>query len=66
MLYYWTEEATPTVRMSGVNAPAYIEHTTENGLNGGLSWLEFLVTTTSPLTEGDKIIVVLPLGWYFT
>jgi len=52
--------------MSGVNAPAYIEHTTENGMNGALSWIEFLVTTTGPLTEGDKIIVVLPLGWYFT
>ena len=35
----------------------------ENKVNGGLSWIEFLVTTTGGLTEEDKIIIMLPFGW---
>ena len=66
VLYYWQSEDSPTIRMSGVNAPAYIEHTVSNGINGAIADIEFLITTTSPITEGDKFIIVLPDGWYFT
>jgi len=34
--------------------------------NGALSYLEFLVTTTGGLSEGDKIIIKIPFGWQFT
>ena len=37
--------------------------TYENKVNGGLSYMEFLVTTTGGLSEGDKIVVKLPFGW---
>ena len=38
----------------------------ENKINGGISWIEFLVTTTGGLTEQDKIIIMLPFGWQFS
>jgi hypothetical protein len=38
----------------------------ENRQNGALTWIEFLVTTTGGLHEGDKIVVKLPFGWQFT
>lgn len=37
-----------------------------NQQNGELSYLEFLVTTTGGLSEGDKIVVKIPFGWQFT
>lgn len=52
--------------MSGISQPSYIEPIYENKQNGASSWLEFLVTTTGGLTEGDKIVVKLPFGWQFT
>ena len=35
----------------------------ENKKNGALTWIEFLVTTTGGVTEGDKIVLKLPFGW---
>ena len=65
-LYYWTTDDEPTLYISGVSAPGYIEPIYENKQNGALSWIEFLVTTTGGLNEGDKIIVKLPYGWQWS
>ena len=54
------------MRVSGISQPSYIAPIYENKINGALSWLEFLVTTTGGLTDGDKIVVKLPFGWQFT
>lgn len=66
VLYAWNITDTPTIRVSGISQPSYIEPIYENKQNGATSWLEFLVTTTGGLTEGDKIVVKLPFGWQFT
>ena len=34
--------------------------------NGNLTWIEFIVTTTGGLHEGDKIVIKLPFGWQFS
>ena len=65
-VYEWNNTALPTVRVSGISQPSYIAPIYENKINGALSWLEFLVTTTGGLTDGDKIVVKLPFGWQFT
>ena len=65
-LYYWQATDTPTIRVSGISAPAYIEPIYENRQNGAFSYIEFLVTTTGGLTDGDKIVVKLPSGWQFS
>ena len=52
--------------MSGIAAPSYIEPFFENRQNGAFSYIEFLVTTTGGLTEGDRIVVKLPTGWQFS
>ena len=38
----------------------------ENKQNGKLTWLEFIVTTTGGLSEGDKVLIKLPFGWQFS
>lgn len=63
VLYYWTTADAPTIRVSGVSGPQYIEPIYENRKNGAFSYIEFLVTTTGGLAEGDKIIIKLPTGW---
>lgn len=63
VLYYWTTADAPTIRVSGVSGPQYIEPIYENRKNGDFSYIEFLVTTTGGLAEGDKIIIKLPTGW---
>ena len=40
--------------------------TLQNKINGAFTYLEFLVTTTGGLSEGDKIVVKLPFGWQFS
>ena len=62
-LYYWDQTDSPTIRVSGVANPRYIEPFYENRINGAFSYLELLVDTTGGLTGGDKIIVKLPFGW---
>ena len=66
VLYYWTTSDAPTLYVSGVAQPAFIEPIYENKQNGALSWLELLVTTTAGLAEGDKVVVRLPFGWQFS
>ena len=65
-LYYWQSTSAPTIYVSGVSAPSYFEVIYENKQNGAFSWVEFLVTTTGGLTQGDKIVVKLPFGWQFS
>ena len=65
-LYYWQSADAPTIRVSGIAAPAYIEPIFENRQNGAFSYIEFLVTTTGGLADGDKIVVKLPSGWQFS
>ena len=65
-LYYWQTTDAPTIRVSGISAPKYIEPIYGTRKNGDLSYIEFLVTTTGGLTAGDKIIVKLPTGWQFS
>jgi len=65
-LYYWQTEDAPTIYVSGVSAPSYLEVIYENQQNGAFSWIEFLATTTGGLTEGDKILLKLPYGWQFS
>lgn len=31
-----------------------------------MTWLEFLVTTTGGIGDGDKVLVKLPYGWQFS
>ena len=38
----------------------------ENRQNGAFSYIEFLVTTTGGLADGDRIVVKLPSGWQFS
>ena len=65
-LYYWQSETGPTIYVSGVSAPSYMKVIYENQQNGAFSWIEFLVTTTGGLTQGDKIVIQLPYGWQFS
>ena len=62
-LYSWDDDTGPTIRVSGVAAPAYINPIFGDRVNGARDWIELLVTTTGGLAEGDKIIVRLPAGW---
>ena len=62
-LYAWADTTAPTIRVSGVAAPTYIEPIFDDRVNGAREGIEFLVTTTGGLAEGDKIIVTLPPGW---
>jgi len=66
LLYNWQQKEGPSIRVSGISAPSYIEALYETKQNGALTYLEFLVTTTGGLGDGDKIIVKLPFGWQFT
>ena len=66
VLYNWNQTASPTLYVSGVAAPKYLELTYGNKKNGDLTWLEFLVTTTGGVGDGDKILVKLPYGWQFS
>ena len=65
-LYYWQQTDSPTIRVSGVANPRFIEPYYENKINGAISWFELLVDTTGGLTGGDKIVVKLPFGWQWT
>lgn len=49
-IYYWATDDAPTLYVSGVSAPGYMEVIYENKQNGAFTWLEFLVTTTGGLT----------------
>ena len=66
VLYNWNQTASPTLYVSGVAAPKYMDLTFGNKKNGALTWLEFLVTTTGGVGDGDKILVKLPYGWQFS
>ena len=66
VLYYWNQTASPTLYVSGVAAPSFMQTYYGNKKNGALTWLEFLVTTTGGIGDGDKILVKLPYGWQFS
>ena len=62
-IYYWQTEDSPTLQFSGVSQPSFLNVTLENEMNGAFTYIDFFVTTSGGLSDGDKVIVKLPFGW---
>ena len=65
-IYYWQTEDSPTLQFSGVSQPSFLNVTLENEMNGAFTYIDFFVTTSGGLSDGDKVIVKLPFGWQFS